>query len=124
MIKAIVRSPSSFFDSISSGLLVNKFSNDLGSIDNSLILSFIDAFEGPLSLFIALLNICQINGLMTIPAIIISIISILFFLYARPAIIKTKELSIQAKSPIFHFYNESIGGLIPIRLYGQRMNRM
>ncbi len=37
MIRAIMRSPASFFDSTPSGILINKFSNDLGVIDSSLI---------------------------------------------------------------------------------------
>jgi ABC-type multidrug transport system fused ATPase/permease subunit len=32
-----MRSPASFFDSTPSGILINKFSNDLGVIDSSLI---------------------------------------------------------------------------------------
>ena len=42
MIEAIVRSPGSFFDSTPSGILVNKFSNDLGVIENYLIFAFVD----------------------------------------------------------------------------------
>lgn len=44
MINAIVRSPGSFFDTTPSGILTNKFSNDLGVIDNGLILMMIDGF--------------------------------------------------------------------------------
>ena len=42
MIEAVVRSPASFFDDTPSGVLTNKFSNDLGIIENTLIFSFID----------------------------------------------------------------------------------
>jgi ABC-type multidrug transport system fused ATPase/permease subunit len=42
MTQSIMRSPSHFFDSTPSGILVNKFSNDLGIIDNNLPFVFID----------------------------------------------------------------------------------
>jgi len=44
MMFGIVRSPGSFFDNTPSGVLINKFSNDLGILDNTLSLSFIDNF--------------------------------------------------------------------------------
>jgi hypothetical protein len=43
MVNGIVRSPGSFFDITPSGLLINKFSNDLGILDNSLAQCLIDA---------------------------------------------------------------------------------
>lgn len=43
MIKAIVRCPGKFFDTTPSGTLVNKFSNDIGIIDNVLFFGMIDA---------------------------------------------------------------------------------
>ena len=42
MILGIVRSPGHFFDQTPSGVLINKFSNDLGVLDNSLSQAFVD----------------------------------------------------------------------------------
>ena len=42
MIHTIVRCPGSFFDKTPSGQLINKFSNDLGVIDNIMIFGLID----------------------------------------------------------------------------------
>ena len=42
MINGIVCSPCEFFDVTPSGVILNKFSNDLGILDNSLASSFID----------------------------------------------------------------------------------
>ena len=43
MIEAIVRCPGKFFDTTPSGILVNKFSNDLGILDNTMIFGLVDA---------------------------------------------------------------------------------
>jgi hypothetical protein len=42
MIHGLVRSPSTFFDITPTGRLINKFSNDLGILDNTLIFVFTD----------------------------------------------------------------------------------
>jgi ATP-binding cassette subfamily C (CFTR/MRP) protein 4 len=105
MINAIVRSPGSFFDITPSGLLTNKFSNDLGIIDNVLIMAMIDAFEGPINLLSAIINICQIDVFILIPAGVVLFFSLALFLYSRPVIIGTKQLDLQNKSPIFHFFS-------------------
>jgi hypothetical protein len=42
MIFGIVRSPGFFFDQTPSGVLINKFSKDLGILDNSLSQTFLD----------------------------------------------------------------------------------
>ncbi len=42
MVNGIIRSPAAFFDSVPSGILVNKFSNDLNILDNSMVIHIID----------------------------------------------------------------------------------
>jgi hypothetical protein len=42
MVNGIVRSPAAFFDSVPSGILMNKFSNDLNILDNSMVVYMID----------------------------------------------------------------------------------
>jgi ATP-binding cassette subfamily C (CFTR/MRP) protein 4 len=105
MINGIVRSPASFFDSTPSGVLTNKFSNDLGVIDNSLIVGLIDGIDGPIAIISAIINMCLIDVYLIAPTIIIAIIAIIFFIYARTAIISCKQLDLQNKNPIFHFFS-------------------
>lgn len=123
MIHAIIRSPGSFFDSISSGILVNKFSNDLGAIDNALFWTSFDSIEGLTTIFVAAINICQISSLLIIPTLIALVAAIVFFNYCRPVIIKAKELDLHTKSPIFHIFGESFQALTQIRIYEQQIPR-
>ena len=120
MIEAIVRSPGSFFDCTPSGVLANKFSNDLGVIDNILILSMIDSFEGPISIIAAIINISQIDLYILIPAAIVLFFAVTFFVYSREAVIGTKQLDLQNKGPIFHFFSETVNGLTQIQVYNRR----
>ena len=120
MINGIVRSPASFFDTTPSGMIINKFSNDLSILDNSLSSSMTDMFEGPALSLVALVNICQIDVFFIPPTVVIIICIFLFFSYARPAIIQCKQKDLKNKSPIFNFYSETLNGLVQIRTYGRR----
>ena len=120
MINGIVRSPASFFDTTPSGMIINKFSNDLGILDNSLSSSMSEMFEGPASSLVALVNICILDVFIIPPTIVIVICVFLFFAYARPAIIQCKQRDLKNKSPIFNFYSETLNGLVQIRTYSHR----
>ena len=119
MLQSLIRCPGKFFDTTPSGKLINKFSNDIGIIDNILYFALIDALEGPVLIIVAIINVCEINIYFLIAATIISIIAICFFNYSRPAISITKQLDLAKKSPIFQFYGETINGLTQIRVYKQ-----
>ena len=120
MVNGIVRSPGAFFDVTPSGVLINKFSNDLGILDNSLAICLIDTLEGPTSILIAMVNIAQIY-LYFIPAVVvIFVIAIVFFNYARAVIVQCKQMDLKNKNPIFQSYSETISGLVQIRTYGRR----
>lgn len=57
MVHGLVRCPSGYFDITPTGRLINKFSNDLGILDNTLVFVFTDMIEGPIISLIMLANI-------------------------------------------------------------------
>jgi ABC-type multidrug transport system fused ATPase/permease subunit len=120
MINGVVRSPTSFFDSTPSGVLANKFSNDLGILDNSLPMVLTDTLEGPTSMAVAIVNICIIYPFFIPPAVVILACGIIFLFYARPAFAQCRQLDLANKNPIFHAYSETIGGLTQIKIYNRR----
>ena len=72
MINAIVRSPAHFFDSTPSGMLTNKFSNDLGLIDNGLMTVLFESIEGILMIVVTFTNIIQLNAYYILPILFFS----------------------------------------------------
>ena len=124
MILSIVRSPSSFFDENPSGVLVNKLSNDLGTIDSNLFYALTEATEGPISAIIAVINISLIDIRLLPAALVIIGITICFFSYSRPAYIKCKELFLQSRNQMIHFFRENINGLTQIKIFHQKVNKM
>lgn len=120
MIQGLVRTHSSFFDTTPSGRLTNKFSNDLGILDNMLAFVFTDSIEGPIVSLIMLANVFSIN-MYFIPLGVLNICFLVaYFLYCKRAIVSAKQLDLQTKSPVFNMVGEMISGLIQIRIYGRR----
>jgi ATP-binding cassette subfamily C (CFTR/MRP) protein 4 len=102
MIHGLVRSPSYYFDITPTGRLNNKFSNDLGILDNMLSFVLTDAVEGPIVSIVLLANVFSINLYFIIPGVINIIFIIFFFIYCKRAIVDMKQLDLRLKSPVFN----------------------
>lgn len=124
MLILILRSPCAYFDSISSGTLLSRFSNDLGILNNDLPFLMTDTIEGTMVYLVAFLNLAQINQLIIIPAVITIVISIIVFLSCRPVLMKGKELALKMKSYIYHMTSEATGGVTQIKIYHQNQNKI
>ena len=105
MVNGIVRSPGTFFDVTPSGTLINKFSNDLGILDNSLGFAIMDMLEGLIYAVIAMVNICQFYLYFIPVAVVILIFAFLFYLYARAVVVQCKHIDLNNKDPIFHSFS-------------------
>jgi len=117
MVRALTHSPANYFDSTPSGVLINKFSKDLGIVDNNMIFTLIEGVEGVLIILAAIVNVCLIDNLLIPPALIVVVIISAIYVYGRGVIIACKELDLQSKSPIIHTFIESLKGLTQIRIY-------
>ena len=104
MIHGLVRCPSSYFDTTPTGRLINKFSNDLGILDNTLSFVFVDMVEGPIISIIMLANIFQINLFFIPPGIITLVFLVYFFIFCKPTIVESKQLDLRTRSPVFNIF--------------------
>jgi ABC-type multidrug transport system fused ATPase/permease subunit len=102
MIHALVRSPSYYFDVTPSGRLNNKFSNDLGILDNILAYALTDALEGPITYIVLLVNVFSINLYFIIPGVINLVLITLIYFYCKRPIIDMKQLDLRLKTPVFN----------------------
>ena len=87
MIHGLVGSPSAFFDVTPAGQLTNKFSNDLGILDNSLGFCFVDLVEGIVLCLTIFVNAFSIDLFFIIPGVLCFVFLIAFFFFCKQAII-------------------------------------
>ena len=83
MIHGLVRSPCSYFDLTPTGQLTNKFSNDLGILDNTLAFTLVDTMEGPIITIIMLINIFAIDLFFLIPGCLSIFFFIAYFIFCK-----------------------------------------
>ncbi|KAG0053278.1 hypothetical protein BGZ83_001378 [Gryganskiella cystojenkinii] len=117
MLKAMVRSPMSFFDVTSSGKIVNRFAHDVSSIDIDLPLQFLN--------FILIAMMCInifVFCIIATPyfAIIMVPLGYCYYWLGGFFLVSSRELKrldSAARSPMYAHFGETLGGLVTIRAY-------
>ncbi|XP_076312443.1 ATP-binding cassette sub-family C member 4-like [Tachypleus tridentatus] len=118
MFDSIVRAPISFFDSSPIGRILNRFSKDLGTIDDLLPSSALDTTYIFLYVISALVVVCIVNPWIAIPT---SILALIFYFFKRFYIATARDirrLEGTTRSPVFSHLSTSLCGLTTIRAFG------
>ncbi|KAL5111693.1 Multidrug resistance-associated protein 7 [Taenia crassiceps] len=115
MLDAVLQGEMHFFEATPLGRILNRFSSDVGIVDNSL----------PFLLNILLAILFSLLGSIVVtcfamPSILIICLPLLFVYWSvqrvyRNAARDLKRLSSTAKSPVYAHFSETIGGLVVIR---------
>ncbi|XP_050078062.1 ATP-binding cassette sub-family C member 4-like [Anopheles maculipalpis] len=107
-----------FYDTNPSGRILNRFSKDMGSVDELLPKAMLDASQIILSLCGTLVVTVIVNPLFLIP---LAVLGIVFWLVRR-IYLKTskniKRLEGITRSPVFSHLSASLAGLPTIRAFG------
>ncbi|KAF7993145.1 hypothetical protein HCN44_005926 [Aphidius gifuensis] len=115
---ALIRTGMRFFDTNPSGRVLNRFSKDMGAIDELLPKSILDASQITMMMIGSLVIVCIVNYLFLIP------LGIIFFVFywIRKVYLRTsknvKRLEGMLRSPVFTHLNATLLGLSTIRAYG------
>ncbi|XP_052747524.1 probable multidrug resistance-associated protein lethal(2)03659 [Bicyclus anynana] len=121
MFERISLSPMSFFHTNPSGRILNRFSKDMGSVDELLPQAMLDCFQIMLNLAGVLIVILMSEMALLIPiaaALIIFYIFRLIYVRTTGAI---KRLEGITRSPVFSHVNATIQGLPTIRSFGAEL---
>ncbi|XP_054270008.1 probable multidrug resistance-associated protein lethal(2)03659 [Macrosteles quadrilineatus] len=118
MVNSVTRATMHFFHNTSSGRILNRFSKDIGNIDESLPNALIECIQRSLTLLGVILVVAVVNPWVLLPTAIIA-----FLLYLlRKMYLSTsravKRLESVARSPVFAHLNASLQGLTTIRAFG------
>ncbi|KAL9890469.1 probable multidrug resistance-associated protein lethal(2)03659 [Glossina fuscipes] len=118
MFRGITQAAMYFFNTNPSGRILNRFSKDMGQIDEILPSVMIDVIQIFLSLFGIVLVIAVVNPLVLLPTLLLAII----FYNLRTFYLKTsrnvKRLEAITRSPIYSHMATSLTGLSTIRAFG------
>ncbi|KAJ8733841.1 hypothetical protein PYW07_014392 [Mythimna separata] len=118
MFESISRSPMSFFHTNPSGRILNRFSKDMGAVDELLPQAMIDCFQIILNLLGVVIVILMTDITLLIP---ITAAMVIFYIF-RVIYIRTtgavKRLEGITRSPVFGHVNATILGLATIRSFG------
>ncbi|EAS02538.2 ABC transporter C family protein (macronuclear) [Tetrahymena thermophila SB210] len=120
MICALVRSKMIFFDTTQSGKILNRFSTDIGYIDEHLTIILIDVIEIFIGITVMFITIMTISPNFVIVALFELTFLVFFLNYCKEGLLKTKQIDLNLRSPLLTFFNLSIQGVLPIKVYQQQ----
>ncbi|RZB40999.1 ABC tran and/or MMR HSR1 domain containing protein [Asbolus verrucosus] len=117
----IIKASMKFFNNNTSGRILNRFSKDLGDVDEFLPNAMIDCTQIMLNLVGAIVVIAYVNYFLMIPTIIMCFCFYMLRKYYLHTSRSVKRLEGLCRSPVFAHLNATIQGLSTIRSNGAEM---
>ncbi|XP_057653036.1 ATP-binding cassette sub-family C member 4-like [Diorhabda carinulata] len=115
MFHKLLKAPMRFFDTNPSGRILNRFSKDIGAIDEVLPRVLLDALSIFLILAGVLVNIVISSPFMVIILVILGIVYLKFRDWYLVTARTLKHIEGIAKSPVFSHINSTLNGIVTIR---------
>ncbi|XP_034236432.1 probable multidrug resistance-associated protein lethal(2)03659 [Thrips palmi] len=116
MFASITHAKMRFFYNNTSGRILNRFSKDMGAVDEILPLCMIDAFQIGAQLLGIMILVAFINYWLIIPMAIVSGLGLLIRNVFMTTSRSIKRLEGVTRSPVFSHMNASLNGLTTLRV--------
>ena len=120
MVVAILQAPVLFFDSNPVGRILNRFSNDIGCVDELLPKTFLAAMQMLLVIFAQILVTVATNVWLVFLVVPISVLVVFLSNYYLKTARELKRLESISRSPVFAHFSETLIGLDTIRTRGKQ----
>ncbi|XP_069701973.1 probable multidrug resistance-associated protein lethal(2)03659 isoform X2 [Periplaneta americana] len=117
MFSSISRAKMSFFNNNPSGHILNRFTKDMGSVDESLPLTMMDCVQIGLSLLGVVIVVAIVNVWLMIPTLVMFILFYVLRRYYLSTSRSLKRLDGITKSPVFSHLSASMQGLTTVRAF-------
>ncbi|KAM7362920.1 CF transmembrane conductance regulator isoform 2-T6 [Cochliomyia hominivorax] len=115
MFCSILNATMRFFDQNPSGRILNRFSKDMGAIDEFLPKAMMDFIQIALVMFGILIVICIVNPILMLAIVVVAIVDMLILkVYLRPSQ-DLKRLEGICRSPVFSHLSATLSGIATIR---------
>ena len=122
MLERVIRSPVSFFDTNPVGRTLNRFSNDVGTMDRIIPQAADEFMNGFFNLFAILITVFSIEPIIIAPGAFLIIGIYIIVQFTRRAIIETRSIELVTRSPMYSHFSLTLNGLIIVRSYHQQGN--
>lgn len=117
MFESILKAPVLFFDRNPIGRILNRFSKDIGHMDDLLPLTFLDFIQTLLLVISVIAVAAAVIPWILIPLVPLSIIFVVLRRYFLETSRDVKRLESTTRSPVFSHLSSSLQGLWTIRAY-------
>jgi ATP-binding cassette subfamily C (CFTR/MRP) protein 1 len=120
LLKTVLDSPMSFFAATDAGITINRFSQDLQLIDMDLPLAALNTFATFVIVFATMIFVA-VGSYYTAIAypFLIAVLWVVQRLYLRTSR-QLRFMDLEAKSPLYALFTESLNGLATLRAFGWR----
>ncbi|XP_030755032.1 probable multidrug resistance-associated protein lethal(2)03659 [Sitophilus oryzae] len=117
MFRSITRATMRFFNTNSAGRILNRFSKDIGAIDELLTSALVDVLQIGLGLLGIIVVVAIVSPWLLLPTILVGIIfSLMRIVYLRTSR-SVKRLEGITRSPVFSHLNATLQGITTIRAF-------
>ncbi|XP_022162516.1 probable multidrug resistance-associated protein lethal(2)03659 [Myzus persicae] len=117
MFNAITRATMYFFNTNSSGRILNRFTKDIGAIDEMITVPALDFIYNSLSLIGIIVVVGIVNVYLLIPTFFIGLLFYYTVVYYLSTSRSVKRLEGASRSPVLGYLNASLQGLSTIRAF-------
>ncbi|XP_072935953.1 probable multidrug resistance-associated protein lethal(2)03659 isoform X1 [Epargyreus clarus] len=118
MFASITRAPMRFFHTNPSGRILNRFSKDMGAVDEVLPSALLDVLQIGLSLIGIVVVVGAVNYWLLLPTLAIGVVFYLLRIVYIGSSRAIKRLEGVTRSPVFSHLNASLQGITTIRAFG------
>jgi len=117
MFQSIIRAPCRFFDTNPVGRILNRFSKDMGSMDELLPPAFFDVLTIGLNIAGIMAVIFVVRPWVMIPTLVLAVLFVFLRRFYMASARDIKRLEGIARSPVFSQLSTSLQGLTTIRAF-------
>ena len=120
MLQAIIMAPVYFFDTNPCGRICNRFSKDIGVMDELLFFAFYDLFETFWALFLAVGVPSVANFWVLLATVPLTGLVTYYGLYCLKTSREIARLEAINRSPLYSHFSLTLDGIVDIRTYQQQ----
>ena len=124
MVLAILQAPVLFFDSNPVGRILNRFSKDIGCLDELLPKTFLVSIQRVLLVFVSIIVPTVTNPWLLFLVIPLTVLVLCISKYYLKTSRELKRLESICRSPVFSHFSETLNGLDTIRTRGRQRDFM